>query len=369
MSVENVNTELNGGAPDPGMLANITADDDALSAIFDKHERDHGAERENGKFVSPDPERRNAAAEAAAGSEGGDGKGEELEPGSSTPAATTVSLPGNWTGRLEEVWGRIAPEDQAKIAAVQTELQGKLSDQGRVISTFKPISEVLERQKDYFDGRYKTDDGKAITPAAAVEFFFNVQRELDRDPVTGLLNIADRYGARDQLAAALGTVAAGKEGQQGDAALQSEIAGLKAQIRDLLNPASIDARINQQFSARAAVEAAGEEVSRLAKDKPLYSEIPEEDMVQSIHKARRKLGDAASKEAVFDLAYDMAVNADPDLRAKAAAARPAAVQDPKKIADAKRAAGVNVTSTQSGRARTLSEEEELGEVYDRHKRQ
>ncbi len=368
MSVEHVTTELNGGAPDPGMLVEMTADDDALGAIFDKHERDHGAERENGKFVSPDPERRNAA-EVAAGSEGGNGKGEELEPGSSTPAAATVSLPGNWTGRLDDVWGRIAPEDQAKIAAVQTELQGKLSDQGRVISTFKPISEVLERQKDYFDGRYKTEDGKAITPAAAVEFFFNVQRELDRDPVSGLLNIADRYGARDQLAAALGTVAAGGEGQQGDAALRAEITSLKQQINGLLNPASIDERISQKFSEKAAAEAANEELGRWSKDKPLYSEIPVEDMVESIHKARRKLGDAASKQAVFDLAYDMAVNADPDLRAKAAAAKPAAAHDPKKIEGAKRAAGVNVTSTQSGRARTLSEEEELGEVYDRHKRQ
>ena len=366
MSVENVNTEvLNGGQADPGMLSGLV-DEDALGAIFDKHDRDHGAARDNGKFVSPNPEKR-AAVEAPAQTGAGDGKEGETEPGSSTPATTTVPLPGNWTG-LDAVWEKIAPEDRQRIAAVQNEMHAKLSDQGRVISTLKPVSEVLERQKDYFDGRYKTADGQAITPAVAVEFFFNVQRELDKDPVTGLLNIADRYGAREQLAAALGKVAPAGEGQQGDAALRSEIAGLKSQIRDLLNPASIDARINQKFSEKAAEKAADEEVSRLSKDKPLYSEIPEEDMVSSIHKARRKLGDAASKEAVFDLAYDMAVNADPDLRAKAAAAKPAAGDDPKKVEAAKRANAANIPSTSSGRTRQLTEEEELGEVYDRHKK-
>lgn len=361
MSVDNVNTEeLSGTQVEPGAVADM-ADDDAMGAVWDRMERDNGSDRENGRFVSVDPEKRTADAGAGEGNEQEGGP----ETGSSTPA-TSAPLPGNWTG-LDEVWNKIAPEDRAKIAAVQNDLQAKLSDQGRAIAAFKPMQEVIERQKDYFDGRYKNADGSGITPTQAVEFFFNVQRELDKDPIAGLINIADRYGARDQLAAALGKAPAG-DGQQGDAALRAEITSLRRQVQDLLNPASIDARISQKFSEKAAADAADEEVSRLAKDKPLYSEIPEEDMVTAIHRARRKLGDAASKQAVFDLAYDIAVHADPDLRAKAAAAKPAAGQNQRKVEEARRAAGVNVTSTSSGKARNLTEDEELAEVYDRNQR-
>jgi hypothetical protein len=134
------------------------------------------------------------------------------------------------------------------------------------------------------------------------------------------------------------------------------------------NPATIDDRINQKLQERSDQQSAADEVSRLASDKPLYSEIPEVDMVEAIHKARRKLGDTASKEAVFTMAYDMAVNADPDLRAKAAAAKPAATNGAAKVEGARRAAAVNIPSTASGKGRALTEDEELAAVYERNQK-
>jgi hypothetical protein len=131
-----------------------------------------------------------------------------------------------------------------------------------------------------------------------------------------------------------------------------------------MSPADVEKIIKGALTEDATVRAAAEELSRLSKDKPLYSEIAEDDMVHSIHKARTRLGDAASKEAVFDLAYDIAVNADPDLRAKAAAAKKAAATDPKRTADARRANAVNVTSNATGQTRQLTEDEQLARAYD-----
>lgn len=355
MSVE-LNNQSQPGNVDLAVINEQIVNDDsdaALEAIWNKNERDNGAERDGGKFVSPDPEKR-AEAEPL---EGGEGEG---QPDSSTPAA--VPLPANWQG-MDEVWGKLPAEDRAKLAVHQADLHARMSDQGRQLAGFKPIAEIIEKNGKYFNGSIKGADGNPVTPAQGIEYLFNVQQAMDANPVDTILSIADRYGARDKLAAALGQPA-----PQGDQALRQEIAGLKQQLSTLVNPATIDERINRKLQEQADAKAAGEEVSRLAKDKPLFSDIPEKRMVNFINDAWDRLGSTASKEAVFNLAYDMAVNADPDLRAKAAAAKAPAVTDPKKLDGAKRANGVNVTSTSSGKGRALTEDEELELVFDKNQK-
>ncbi|RWB05469.1 MAG: hypothetical protein EOQ39_22405 [Mesorhizobium sp.] len=343
---------------------NAAADDTALEAIWNKNERDNGAERENGKFVSAD---RSGAVdvESPKGGDGGEPAGDGL-----TPGAGTVPLPDNWKGLqgadvVKGAWEKTPAEIRAFIAAREQELQGRLSDHGRQLSTVKPIQEVIDRHSHYFDpqkGR-KLADGSVVTPAKAIDFLFNAQANLDRAPVESIMAIIDSYGVRDKIAAAFGQTV-----QQGESELRQEIAGLKTLLATVGNPASIDDRINQKLQERADQTSAETELTRLSADKPLYSEIPEVDMVEAIHKARRKLGDAASKEAVFGLAYDMAVNADPDLRAKAAAGKPAATNGAAKVEGARRAAAVNIPSTASGKGRALTEDEELAAVFDRNQK-
>ncbi|MER8628520.1 hypothetical protein NKH55_01920 [Mesorhizobium opportunistum] len=343
---------------------NAAADDTALEAIWNKNERDNGAERENGKFVSAD---RSDAADTVSpkGGEGGELAGDGL-----TPGAGSVPLPDNWKGLqgadvIKGAWEKTPAEIRAFVAAREQELQGRLSDHGRQLSTVKPIQEVIDRHSHYFDpqkGR-KLADGTVVTPAKAIDFLFNAQANLDRAPVESIMAIIDSYGVRDKIAAAFGQTV-----QQGESELRQEIAGLKTLLATVGNPASIDDRINQKLQERVDQQSAADELTRLSADKPLYSEIPEVDMVEAIHKARRKLGDAASKEAVFGLAYDMAVNADPDLRAKAAAGKPAASNGAAKVEGARRAAAVNIPSTASGKGRALTEEEELAAVYDRNQK-
>jgi hypothetical protein len=356
------------GADAAASVDSGATDDAALEAIWNRSERDNGADRDNGKFASPEPGKKSAADTAAGQAAVGADGGEELAGGGLTPGAASVPLPANWQGiqgadAIKESWEKAPAELRSFVAAREQELQQRLSDHGRQLSTAKPIQEVVDKFGHYFDpqkGR-KLADGSVVTPAKAIEFLFQAQANLDTAPVESIMAIIDMYGVRDRIAAAFG-----QSVPQGESELRREIAGLKQMLSSVGNPASIDDRINQRLQERDDTTAANAEVSRLSADKPLYADIPEDDMVEAIHKARRKLGDAASKEAVFNMAYDMAVHADPDLRAKAAAVKPAAPRDAGKVEAAKRANGVNIPSTQSGKARVLSEDEELAAVYDRN---
>lgn len=369
---------LANNAPPAGALAEAVnnnaatalADDAALEAIWNKHERDNGAEREEGKFSSPNPEKKaDAKAEAGKVSPEGGG-GEEQAGGGLTPDAGSVPLPANWQGikggvaeNVKQAWEKAPAELRKFVAEREQELQGRLSDHGRQVSVYKPIQEILDRNGGYFDPNTgkKMADGKVVTPAQAIEYLFNVQQSMDKAPVETIMSIIDGYGIRDKIAGVFGQTV-----QQGESELRQEIAGLKQMLASVHNSANIDDRINQRLQERDATTAANEELSRLSADKPLYSEIPEKRMVTFINDAWDRLGATASKEAVFNLAYDMAVNADPDLRAKAAAAKPAAPKDTGKVDAAKRANSVNIPSTASGKARVLSEDEELAAVYDRN---
>lgn len=350
MSVEDLNNP-NAGAAGAGAETTVVDDDAALAAAFDQASTDDqpaGQKRgDDGKFTTngegdePDP---NDPPQE------GEGTGEEGDDaGSSTLTAASTPLPANWNG-MDEDWAKIPPDVQAKIAVREQELHNRMSDQGRQISTYKPLWDVVDQNKDLMEGR-QMPDGREITPAHGVAFLLAAQRAFDENPIAALLDMADRAGVRQHLAA----VVTG----------QAQVPRTQPQPQQPgVVPADVERIVKEALNEDAAAKAANEELSRLSKDKPLYAAIPEEDMVHSIHKARKRLGDAASKEAVFNMAYDIAVNADPDLRAKAAAGKKAAADNAKRVDEAKRANGVNVTSTQSGKGRSLTEDELLERAYD-----
>lgn len=367
-------------APDVSGVIETGTDTDMdadLGAVWDRMERDNGAERgEGNRFVSP-----NAAEEPTEGStgepvaeeqaslEGGEGEGKAAE--ISTPAVD-VPLPANMLG-LEETWGKIPAELRAPIAAHMEKLHSKSSELGRTVSEFRPIGEALMEFKEYFDGtkgQYK--------PADAVKFLFGLQRGMDERPLETVLEIADRYHLRPVLAKALGQQAAqvGADGQpvaqQNDytTALLSEIGALKKTLADMAanaSPDRLNSAIEQKLKQTRTEEQTMDVISRTSKEMPLFDEVSEPDMVHFINRSWEKLGSTASQEAVLKSAYDMAVNADPDLRKKAAAIANAAAVNPKQVADAKRANDANIRSTSTGKTRELTDDELLSAVYDKHK--
>jgi len=343
MSVEELNAPLNdSAATDPGTINTDVSDDDALGAVFDRMGRDGDVSSgENPLAENP--------------LEGGGG-GEQPAGDTSTPPSG-VPLPSNWRG-LEDTWGKIPPELREPIRAHEEKLHRTLSEQGQVLSAYKPLGDVISSYREYFNG-----ERASYKPHEAIDYLFSLQRNMDARPLDTLLEIADNYELRPELARIF---AAGGGGDNNPNVLLARIGQLENTIRSMGDPAGIDQRISQKLHEDRTFNAVTEVIGRASKDMPLYAEV-EGDLPIYITKSWEKLGPAASQEAVLKRAYDMAVNADPDLRAKAAAFQSAAAGNPNQVAAAKRANQANLRSTSTGRTRDLTEEEELGAVYDKHK--
>ena len=343
-------------------FSNPGTDDAALEALWDKHDAAGEVTREtardqNGRFAA-------ASADEAAGDDtdvSPEGDGGEAKPDaaiSSTQGANGVPLPSNWRG-MEETWGKIPPELRESIKAHEDKIHQTLSQQGQALSAYKPLSDVFGEFQEYFNGErgsYKPDE--------AVRFLFGLQRGMDSNPVETLLQIADTYDLRPKLAEMFGGQGGGASNES---ALLAKIGQLENTIRGFGDPSRIDERITQKLKEDRVFTEVDQMTSRVSKEMPLYDQIPESDLVSFINLAWQKLGNSASPEAVLKRAYDSAIHADPDLRAKAAALNAAAAGDPERVAAAKRANDANIRSTSSGKTRQLTDEEALGAVYDKHK--
>lgn len=327
--------------------------DTELDSIWDRANITNGADRgENGKFVSPNAETPEANAEEAPSLEG---ETEGEQPGS-TPV--DVPLPPNWQGKAElaEAWQALPPEKRAIVAQHEQELHARMSDLGRQASTFKPLQEAASEFAEYFNGNLRGADGQPINPADGIRYLANIQRSMDRDPFNTLVSIADTYGLREHLAQAFGGQVQAVSPDTRE--LLNEIAGLKQQLSSVQSPANIEQVIERR-------EVIGE-LSRFAESKPLYAQV-ENDLPFFIQKAKTQIGENAGRLAVLEKAYDLAVQADPALRAQSEAASKAARPDTAKAEAAKRANGVNVTSTSSGKARPPSLDDELSAIWDKRK--
>lgn len=363
MSVEALTASLESStAIDPGLINTDASEDDALGAVFDRVSTSGAADRGlDGRFTSSQQQEPTEGDDVDAGGnkplEGGEG-GEAKAGDTSTPPAG-VPLPSSWRGK-EDLWGKIPDDLKEPLRAHQEELHKTLSQQGQVLSSYKPVIDVFGKYQEYFGGErgnYK--------PAEAVDYLFSLQRQMDDNPVETLLQIADTYELRPKLAELFG---GGEGAGNNSAVLLARIGQLESTIRGMGDPSKIDDRISQRLDEDRRLGEIDQVISRTSKDMPLYDQIPEPDLVSFIHMAKQKLGGTASHEAVLKRAYDMAINADPDLRAKAAALSiSAAGEDPERIAAAKRANATNLRSTSTGRTRQLTEEEELGAVYDKLK--
>lgn len=357
-----------------GVIAtNIDAPTDAdLGAVWDRMESTNGAQRgDGGRFTSQAGDAPatddNAAGEAVGAGikeplEGGEG-GVTIEGELSTPPAD-VPLPSNWRG-LEDVWGKLPADVLEPIAAHEAKLHQTLSQQGQTLAAYKPLGDTLLEYKEYFNGEKMN-----VKPHEAVGFLLSLQRGMDTNPVQTALEILDRYDLRGAMAEALGvTPAAGGEAKQTDntQALMTRIGQLEEIIRANNDPSKIDQRISQKLDEDRASTQVNDVISRTSKDMPLYADV-ESELPDFIKMAWAKLGDTASHEAVLKRAYDMAVNADPDLRKKAAALQTAVVPDPKQVAAAKNANSANIRSTSTGKPREATEDELLAAVFDKHKK-
>lgn len=351
---------------DPAIIGNgadtaAPSDDAAMDAVWDRLHPQDRVERDNGKFVSPNPDKRAEAQTAPL--EGGEG-GEQA--GTSTVPAD-VPLPANWQGK-DALWAKLPAEVKAEIAPILSEQHVKLSDMGRKVSALEPLNGVGQEVVKYLTTAAQrggaTYDGPK-TSAEGVSYLFNIQRMMDQDAPATLLQIMDTYGVRDKVAALLGAKTAEGADPAADPNRQllAEIAELKRTIAsNRFDPAAVEQVIDQK-TAKADHD---KEVSRLLQSKPLAADIEPDDLVHFIKKAWKALGPDAAKPAVFDHAYNAAVDANPTLRAKSQAAVQAAKDAAEKAEAAKRGNSVNVRSTAATKPAKVSEDDAMDEVWRKH---
>lgn len=344
MSDQAVNGEIDVAVVSDAVVQDDTAD---IGAAYDRIMVQNGSDRgEDGKFTSANGEQADQQNPA-----------ELQQPAEPAPAS---AAPAHLPQAIKADWEKIPETARAAIVAHQTEMDRKFGEVGKQLGEWKPLGERLTAVKNEFP-EYFADSSPTKMAQSAAELAI-VQAKLTKDPVGTLMQIMQVYGATDAIRSVLsGQQPTGES--QNIQQLQQTIRGLQQKLDEVGNPDFIGKHVEGILSQRETQTLVGD----LSKDKPFYADV-EADLPVFIEKAWGKLGETATKKAVFDLAYDMAVNADPDTRAKAKAAEAkatAAIPDPKRTEQARRAASINVKSTSSGGDRQLSEQEALASAWDR----
>jgi len=332
MSLDNTAIAAEAQAPSAPVEVELSEDNSAYDAVWDKIQ--NGARDEAGKFTSETQEAAPDDAPAAQDAE------QQQE-----PTAPAFKLPANMTPDMADIFDGMAPEKSAKLTEWADKLHRQMSEQGRQLGALRPVSEVVAAYPEYFNAQ------GAPAPADAFNRLMAVQKILDADPIAGLRQIAEAYGITDQaFGGGLATEAA---------QLRSTISDLRQQIASMASPDAIRAQVENSFRERAAHD----EVSRFAQSKPLYVEV-EAVLPSFVDIARAKLGDA-TPGALLEAAYDMAVNAMPETRAKQTAAAQAAPAANAKAEAAKKAASINIKGAPSGARQYATDEEAMGAAFDR----
>lgn len=327
--------------------------DKVAGDVWDRMVTNNGADRsEDGRFVSPNNENETPPAEAAAPEsvlEGAD-TGGATEPDSSTPSESSVPLPPSWQHR-KEMWDKIPADARQHIAEMEGELNRKLADSGRQISSSKPLADAVNDFRHVWEGK--------IDPADGIRRLAQAQANLDNPQtrVQTAFNILQGYpGLVEQVAAIING--------------QAPIPNNQRQMTPEEIQRVVQDTIRAETAAERAVRESNEKVAALAEGKALYSEIPEQTMIQFIYAARSALGDTAPEKAVFDMAYEMATDSIPALKARKVAPviATAPITKPVNTEAAKRANSVNVTSNSTGKVAEPSLEDQLSAVWEKHHR-
>jgi hypothetical protein len=235
-------------------------------------------------------------------------------------------------------------------------MSDRLADQGRQIQGISPIRDSLVRAVKDLPSLANMRPEQVASEVFELAQFNDAFK---RDPVGTFVSRINALGMGAAIGEALGAQPATPEGQQ-FGTMQREIAALKRELQQASDPQRINSAI-EQHSARSNAQS---EVQRFADSAPNWADV-EQIIPGFIPVAKQMLGDSASGKDVLQKAYDLAIYAKTPA-VKAEAAKPAPPQpDPQRAAQAMRAKSVNVKSGPTGKARPLSEDDELAAIFQR----
>lgn len=352
--IENTNVEPQDIEP---VSDTTVSDDSSYSDVYDRLMSNNGADRgSDGKFVSPsedDGAEDASPTDASPGGEQGADEADRETPPPDDPSAQ--SAPTELPGSVKAVWAELPEAARDAVRHMHEDMNRRLSDQGRELSNFKPVKDVVSEFSEYFDGTVAKYE-----PAEAMRYMFNLQRKMDADPIGTLMEVANAYGIANQLQQPT-------DATREIAALNQTIRQLQNRLENQADPGNLETAVSSVLTKREVEKA----IADFATNAEFYSDV-ENDLPDFISLARRKMGDDADPMKVLESAYNMAVNANDDVRAKKAAAeaerekaKAASRTDPKRTENAKKAASINVKSNGTGKQQFASDDDAMGAAYDR----
>lgn len=308
---------------------------DALGAIYDKLTAESPIEEtEQTPAPEPEPKQEVAALEAVD------------EPPTDIPAA------------LRQHWGAIPKEARDAAVSWQREAGRKLAEQGRLVNGVKPVVDVLNRAVREIPSMAKM---KPEDVARDVFEGAKMVAAIRANPVPNIINLAQQHGALDALKAHFAGQPAGPQAKE-NMALVQEVRALKQQLAQVADPNRTTQAVSQILAQRETQNF----VTSFASEKQENWAMVEPFIPNMIPLAKQRLGANASAQDVLAEAYEMAVHAHPDLRAKMMTAAQAPVaSDPQRLAAQRAAKSVNVTS-QPGKPAPVSEKAAMAAVWDKY---
>ncbi len=283
---------------------------------------------------------------------------EAAKPEEAKPDLGTITTPPDLPAGIKEKWAEIPETAREAVLASHRDLSRKLADQGRMVQASKPVLDVL------IQAAQEIPSLAGMTPAAIAKDVFamaQIQGELAQNPVKTLLGIAKQYGALEGLQQVFQGKAPDQSAQM-QTALVQEIQQMRRQLQQVADPTAIEQRVHQTLTARDTERMVGE----YAGQKEHWGEV-EPLIPDLIPVVRQKLGEGASAKDVLDAAYDMALYADPGLRAKVLAAAKAPVElDPARTAAQMKAKSVNITS-RPGQSQPMTEDQAMDAVWAKYR--
>lgn len=327
------------------------SDFDAMSAAWDAATSEPDAQEE--PQVEAQAETDDAAGEKVEAPEKPEDEGEEGEDAEDAQPKAD-SLPQHVPMAVRNLWGKLDAETRAAIDTSYRALSDKMAQQGRDVQRLNPVkqrlNEVIRDMPEVAD----------LTDEQLADGVFELARSeamLRRDPIRGVLAIADRMGVMSQLAQVVLESMGGQ--QQGGADLMGEIAALKRQLAEANDP-----RRFQQMIKHGLDNQNTESIVVSFAETAEHWEAVQDTLPTFIKMVRDRKPEAQPLDAL-KLAYDMAVHADPDLRASLSPSAGRVAEDPRRQEEAKRAASLNIRTNAPSKGRALSENELLAQAFDR----
>lgn len=336
-------------------------DEKALGDIYDRLMGNEKARDEGGRFVAKESASKPGADGADPDQPGAEVAGEQ--PLNSERPVQPVALPPNWPKDKADAFTAIPENLRAPVQEVLQGLHAKMSDQGRALSQYREIDPIIADMRQTYAHLFTGEN--AQTPATALSFLYNVQKGMDTDPMRTWWDVAERYNLIPQLAQRF-TQAGQAPGATQAQAPQPDPAALLKQVEQRFASMLSPERLEQQISSVMSKSQTQDSIIRFSQEKPMWAEV-EATLPDFIKIAKAQQPDAAPM-ALLEAAYDMAIYANPATRAKVQSTAPQAVAakaDAERAAKARAANQINVKTTGNGKQRAKTEEEALGEAWDR----